>query len=949
MSGTAAGAFRTSVLASGFVLDVPVIGTAEAADRVMAAWQDGAELRQLPQGSWLLRLATAVQLRADRAPGLPLVDRHGALVAVGADGDGAADEVVLLHGGVIRRHRITELPAVDPADWLDVSELTIRQLIPLERPVEPETVLDEVPVRPQPDLRVAARLRPRSRRARLMTARVPFQPLWSALGRVYRSLELVLGGVLVLGFAGAVAEQLCREVGAPIAADLGGGLLRGLLLLTVVALVLFGGSRVARGLAGSREVRGRAATTSATSAPGRRAARAAAATARRRRLTAHLRGLLAQLAMRSPAAPVVRARHARYLRELTSAFEQRRWEDALRDAIALASESAGDSRSRWLDLRLPQRRTGALRARPYTVSSGGASLLSGLTIHQHLSGLYREAAQLLERDGRIEEAAFVLADLLDAGAEAAALLERHGRFEQAAELAEGRALAPDLVVRLWWRAGERVRAVRTAQTRGAFASTVERLSRVDREAALELRRAWVRSSQQAGDRLGAVEAAWPEESLRPLIAADLRDGVAIGGSTQARALAHVLALQPGGAARELALATLESREPQHRGRREQLAAALARVPGADPAVDRELATAAVRAVVRDRGFGGSVDDSTQRRLFTDLLERADPLAAADLRAPSSDRTGPARTIDLTAAHEPGRLPVLDAVALDSGSVLVACGEAGVRLLAPDGRTRARWDTPAHRLVVADHGSVVLLVARYGQVSEIARLDLATRAVRRWTALTVRDVVPSFDGRLLITLDDDGIAVIDTLAARPVVVWRELDREARVLGSIARTATSCSALVASGARVERWRWDLPGWQLRARTSLSDDELPHALLASGAMLSVRPEPVTGGSSVQWHGEVPATHCLIEDGAAFGLSTDGDLHAVVLPRADGAVRVEAGVGADPVPTVCAVFPGADPAGIGSRLHGGSVTVWHRDGRVVAATADGGRVLANLRVTVA
>ncbi|GAA0686381.1 hypothetical protein GCM10010193_45310 [Kitasatospora atroaurantiaca] len=938
MSGTAAGAFRISVLASGFVLDVPVIGRAEAADRVMAAWQDGAELRQLPQGSWLLRLATAVQLRADRAPGLPLVDRDGALVAVGADGDGAADEVVLLHGGVIRRHRITELPAVDPADWLEVSGLTVHQLTPLELPVEPETVLDEVPVRPQPDLRVAARLRPRSRRARLMTARVPFQPLWSALGRVYRSLELVLCGVLVLGFAGAVAEKLSDEVAAPPAADLVDALLRGLLLLTVVALVLLAGSRVARG---------RAAKASVASVPGRRAARAAA-TARRRRLTTHLRGLLAQLAMRSPAAPVVRARHERYLRELTSAFEQRRWEDALRDAIALASE-AGDSGSRWLDLRLPQRRTGALRARPYTVSSGGASLLSGLTIHQHLSRMYREAAQVLERDGRIEEAAFVLADLMHAGEEAVALLERHGRFEQAAELAEGRALAPDLVVRLWWRAGERVRAIRTAQTRGAFASTVERLSPVDREAALELRRAWVRSCQQAGDRMGAVEAAWPEESLRPLIAADLRDGVAIGGSTQARALAHVLALQPGGATRELALATLESREPQHRGRREQLAAALARIPGADPAADRELATAAVRAVVRDRGFGRSVDDGTQRRLFTDLLERADPLAAADLRAPSPDRTGPARAIDLTAAHEPGRLPVLDAVALDSGSVLVACGEAGVRLLAPDGRTRARWDTPAHRLAVADHGSVVLLVARYGQVSEISRLDLATRAVRRWTALSVRDIVPSFDGRLLITLDDDGIAVIDTLAARPVVVWRELDREARVLGSIARTATSCSAVVASGALVERWRWDLPGWQLRSRMSLSDDELPHALLASGPMLSVRPEPVTGGSLVQWHGEGPATHRPIEDGAAFGLSTHGDLHAVVLPQADGAVRVEAGVGSDPVPTVCAVFPGADPAGIGSRLHGGSVAVWHRDGRVVAAAADGGRVLANLRVTLA
>ncbi|MFD0351135.1 hypothetical protein ACFQ0M_44090 [Kitasatospora aburaviensis] len=171
--------------------------------------------------------------------------------------------------------------------------------------------------------------------------------------------------------------------------------------------------------------------------------------------------------------------------------------------------------------------------------------LSGLTVHQHLAALYRRAAEELERVGRIDEAAFVLADLLDAPAEAVALLDRHGRSGQAAELAEGRDLAADLVVRLWWQAGAHERALRIAHRRAAFAAAVGRLAADDPAAGRELRRAWAAHSREAGDHLGAVEALWPDEALRPLAAADLRDAVALGGPTRGRALPYLLALGAG--------------------------------------------------------------------------------------------------------------------------------------------------------------------------------------------------------------------------------------------------------------------------------------------------------------------------------------------------------------------------------------------------------------------
>ncbi|MGF1432426.1 hypothetical protein ACQRUO_38765, partial [Kitasatospora sp. LaBMicrA B282] len=662
----------------------------------------------------------------------------------------------------------------------------------------------------------------------------------------------------------------------------------------------------------------------------------------RRPAWAPLAGLLAAFALRTPAARMVRGRHARYLRELSQAFQQRRWEDALRDAVALG-DAKGADQERWLTLALPQRRTGELRADPHRTPGGPTPAVSTPTVHQHLTELYRAAAEALEQEGRIDEAAFALADLLAAPAEAVALLERHGRHRSAAELAEGRGLDPELPVRLWWQAGDRDRAVRIAQRHGAFAATVQRLAELDQDAARELRTAWVRSCQAAGDRLGAVEAAWPDERLRPLVAGDLRDGVALGGPTRARSLAHLLALGAGGASASLTLSILDGREPQDRGQRAQLAAALARLPGNDPALDREIATAAARALVRDQGFGPDLAAPTGRRLFGDLLKRADPLAAADLRPPRPAPAAAAAPLTIGADPEPGRLPVCDAVALESGSVLVACGQAGVRLLAADGRTRARWDTPADRLVVADHGGTALLVARYGQTSEIARLDLATRRIRPWTTLRVRDLPSSFDGRLLSTVDEDGIAVLDTLAPRPTVVWRELGDGSFLSSPLARTPGRCSAVVATAPLLERWRWDLPGWQLRSRLSLADSPRPAALLADGTLLALTPD----GTELIRYGEQAQSRTALADGPAAAVLADGDLSAVLTATPDGAATAAVGTGRDLATAARLHFPAADPAGLGLRHHGSTATVWHRDGRLIALSSDGTRLLANLRLT--
>ncbi|MFE7190455.1 bpX6 domain-containing protein [Kitasatospora sp. NPDC057595] len=951
--------------AAGFVFDVPLIGPAEAADRVLALWCDGAMLRELPDGRWLLTLPEPVRMRADRPLGLPLERTgSGALAAPGASSEGAGlGHLVLLQADLTIRQIIGELPTVDPADWLLLSGLTLHRPRPLGVAPAPraEHVEESLPPLPRPDLRTAAGIRPPSDRARRLTAEEP--PATGARSRRQRGPQLAVDprtAKVILALTVVLPLVLVVLHGVGLLAD--GGLHPG--RVVVVAAVsgavyglLFGRRATQEGGGGT------AGTPTGGPAAPRRTGRP------------WLGDLLARLTLRTPAAHLLHGRHARYLRELTRAFEQHRWEDALRDAFPLAAgqQTAATARG-WLTLTLPKRFTGPLRPTPATGGRTVTSPFHGPTAHAHLTALYRAAAERLEQQGRIDEAAFVLADLLDAPAEAVALLERHDRRTQAAELAEGRDLPADLVVRLWWQAGEHERAVRTAHRRGVFAAAVDRLAAVDPRAARALRAAWAEHCRAAGDRLGAVEAAWPDAALRPTLAADLRDAVALGGPVRGRALPYLLALGAGDATRALARAVLDGDGDPHTTGRSALAAALADLPAADEATDRELATAAARAAVRDGGFGGADGSgpggAAEKALFDGLLRRADPLAAADLARPRPLPRLRTAAPAYTAADRPGTLPVLDAALLASGSVLVACGQAGVRLLALDGRTRARWDTPADRLVLADHGGSALLVADHGpESSAFARLDLATRTVRPWTTLRARRVAPSFDGRHLLAEDEGALVVLDTLTPRPTAVWRELGGEQRLLGGITRTPGGCAAVVRSplpdgSPLTEVWRWDLPGWELRGRLRV-DDALTGAAL-TGAALAEEPladvplDPVAlaagslltafAGESehtrLRWTSDLPAVELGVDGRALTGPAADGEHWALAVP--EGAdLRVHAGTGPSAAPALTLLVRDASDPRIGVRRHAGTVTYWHRSGRVLATSADGTALLVNLRVT--
>ncbi len=724
--------FRGTVTAKAFVIDVDVIGEQEARARVIDLWQRGSRIYETPTGSWLVVLTEPVEVRAERAPGLPLT----------AVPDG--------------------LRPLDCAQWTDTSGLAVHALTPADARPAPEPVESAVPE--PPELRIRGGIGTPSKEVGKLVG--------SGSERTFRAaLVVIVAGALGVLVALLVALALLNSA----------SLVRSLLLASVIGFFLM-----------------RRANRETVEAPGQPAARKEPG------------NFWVRLVMRTPLRALVRSQHEKYLRRLTEQFEREDWHNALRDAIGVGGDGEGG-----LSLKVPLRRTGALR--PTNVRGPGAGPSYGVDVQLHLRGLYLAAAERLERLGRHDEAAFVHADLMDDPAAAVAMFERLGRLTDAAELAEGRGLDADLVVRLWWRAKNRTRAIDVARARGAFAAAIARMSAEDGR---ELRAEWVRERQEAGDHLGAVGAAWPDDTTRPLALPSIQAGMALGGPVSSTLFAHLVVGWPAATTHAPALALLDSDDPGLSTARKHFVDAWIALKGDD----REIAGAATRALVRDRA-----------KVPSALKKAADPLLAADLPVRQETRRG---VPDLVVPALPGQLVVHDAVAVRGGAVLVALGDHGTRLVTGDGRTRARWDVPAHQIVIADHGGSALLVGRRGAVSEVHHLDLASRRVRRWTTLAHRTFLGSFDGGIAVVTGPDGLEFLDVRRDRPTVVWRELDRDSVIL-AIARDESSLAVVFAKQGEsvVERWRWDLPGLTLRQRHRDRTPSVPprRTLLPSGELCS------------------------------------------------------------------------------------------------------------------
>ncbi|MEW6210767.1 MAG: hypothetical protein AB1631_20550 [Acidobacteriota bacterium] len=169
-----------------------------------------------------------------------------------------------------------------------------------------------------------------------------------------------------------------------------------------------------------------------------------------------------------------------------------------------------------------------------------------------------------------------------------------------------------------------------------------------------------------------------------------------------------------------------------------------------------------------------------------------------------------------AASDAGTIGATDAAFLPSGRMVVAMGEAGVRVLTREGKVAAHIGQPADRLVVSDHGDRVIAMARRGEVWRLARIDLLALRSEDWCEARLDAFASDYDGSIWFTGEVENFYAIDALSNRFDALWRVPDVEGTVVG-VARTSGRVKFLTEFWGNLEDWNYKLPMMILRSRTT------------------------------------------------------------------------------------------------------------------------------------
>jgi MoxR-vWA-beta-propeller ternary system domain bpX6 len=769
---------RGSVEAHGFVVDRQSLGDEEASSRALTAWIPGTVVYEVDEG-WLVWSPKAPRVRTDRAPGLPLASVSGHLVAfpaspreVAALASGSPSLVRLWHGQLQVRP-LRDLEHVDPARWISLEG-------------HQEVVCDSLGAPPD--------------NARPSIAESPEHVLRQRfLGVPPEAPE---------------AEDVLRSIVDQHTANRSTTDRGPSFIETMAARVRSWLDRSLQWLSGLRS-RSQASGQGA----GRKVASPTIRSGAFERAIVWLRARLNRAILRADLAHVIGRKKANYLDRMMTMFRRGDLDNALRHAVPLARPEDAPGIP-TLGVPTPRRdlriHTGMLRTPG--VMGGGRS------VYEDLAATYREAFRQLDARGEVDKAAFVLAELLHDYEEAVSYLERHGRLQLAAELAEARGFPAGAVVRLWFLAGDRKRAIAIARREGAFADAIVRLERSGlKSEAAELRLLWADLLASAGDYLAASDVVWPIPEARRLARDWIDRGIEQGGPGGARLLVRKLTLDPQAfdEVRDRAVVFLESDDPEQTAARHALVMALHDAePG--PGV-RTLARAALRSVLRHWETPGPHLSPVEYR---DLITLTDDGA---LRADLPPLPPPPRSIWLAERQSPVRLsvsgtdvgliPVQDAALLPNGRVLLALGEAGVRLLSPAGRTIVHFEAPAHQLVLSDRGDHAIAMARRGDTWRLTRVDLARRHAETWCDARIDAVAPDYDGSVWFVATTDLLAIDAT--ARGFESLKQIpDVSPRGLVACTRLARSSSRL--SMYVVEPvpqvWAFALPSLTLRSRETV-----------------------------------------------------------------------------------------------------------------------------------
>lgn len=793
----------------------------ERAKRILASWRKGAVAIRFVQGD-ALRFNEAIEVDCDTLLGWPL-QAHGSSLS---SAQLKKEERAQLPGAdywIVTDARVSSLQEregerLDVAAWLNVEHLTLHDTYDCSQVLPPPTVLQ---LESRPVREVLGNVPPASReQGEFLQALQKAQEKQKRSGASsatgsgsarssssfgFRSLNKVLAviAIAVIVFALLLAYSFSTSNSNVFG------------FILAVGGSLYALSRINR-LSDEGGASGQSKSSQAQSAQ-----QAAANAIRNRAKDARpqkWREWLARTAMMTRLARLVGMAQARYMRRLMDYFDNGNLAEALRHAVPID----GKGQSLGQGFGTPGRRE---QLNLSETLANSISMGFGDDIQAMLRQLYRQAFAKLDREKRIDEAVFVLAELLNAKTEALDYLEKHERFAQAAELALGWDMSADVIVRLQYLAGDWRKAIAVARRDNAFANAVLQLEKKWPQPALRLRQEWGRALTEQGDWLRAVDAVWPVESLREQAAEWLTMAERSGGVLGARALVQRAYLLPDTIELYADYLTQVQNDPARWLDRRNLAMALLQMKREQ--ASRDIAAIVTPGLLIDHTAGHRHLDRNALQHLINLTQ--DQLLQIDIPKsdwPTVNVASLATRTEPLAMHAPdaGIHPVMDVVPLDDERYLVALGEAGAILVDNTGAVITRFAIPADSIVLSHTNQVALVLARREALWRVSRLDLMNRAIVDLGLCEMDTFARAFDGVNWTVYRKRRLQVLDVTRSLNEVVWHIGDLPGQVF-SILVTAHVEQVLIASTLKdMHLFFYRLPERRLASREvhSLAENE-------------------------------------------------------------------------------------------------------------------------------
>lgn len=776
---------RGTVSAEAFLLSASLLSEREMRRRALVLWTAGARIFRFNR-DLIVHLPKSVRADTRQSLGLPFV-RYGRILSAfplekkdSANFADAGECLVLLDKGAVQTVRLQDLETENVGEWFDVSDLKI---------VETETLGADVAAAPIVMKTVSeADLNLRENLKSVPQADAQLNEILAKLKELRASNDANSAARNASGFSGSASSSL-----------------------TGFFESVFGGLKNLFASGGTSGESGGYTKSDANDFPNFAQTEPGFFSKAYNRL----RHLTVSAVIEMRMARFFGRRQAKYLAEMMEKFERGDLAEALKYAIPLEDMQA---------LRQMMEKPTALfapnpRSRleiSFGQNTGGSSINLEAEWFERLRQLYRQSFERLEAQGRIEEAAFVLAELLKSNHEAVEFLARHGKYRVAAELAEARNLPKETVVRQWFLAGEKARAVRLAVLHDCFEYAVTKLEGENSETGAELREIWAETLAQSGNFPAAVDVIWKLEDKRARAVGWIEKTIEFGGAPAARMLARKTMLFPENfdEIKEKFREILSGKDFEAVEKRAAFARAVFKQKINDEL--RVLLRPLARKISNDAAENAS--PTLELKEFRELVVMAkDNALRTDLPtfSPTASSAAPNELFEITiSAADKGASQIYDACVLPNERIAVALGEAGVKILAGDNRQIAYFDQPAHKLVVSDFANRAVALAARGDIFRLARIDFVERRASYWCDQKINAFAPNFDGSVWFIGIEDEFYAIDANHKNFEALWHVSDVGAAVHSAV-RSEKQAKFLTLDAKGFETWWYELPGLTLRAR--------------------------------------------------------------------------------------------------------------------------------------